>query len=409
MARKGNGSARDALSALDQVAAAGGIEDSFDVSELAYALSEREATAVLSAVDRAIDRGRDPRQLTRDLIEVLREAFLVHMGLVRPAADGELVRRLGPAAVTRAIEQLGEALVVMRDALDPRITLEVALVRLVRSDLDTSPAALAERIEQLERRMATGSPTPVIAPVSPAVLPPAPRPEAPRAEASSAPSRDRRAGGLDAGDPSGAGCVGAGLVACTGTLPAGGAGPGRSAEPASTSRRGRETGVHDPAQRRRRTRPERSSARARRPPRVVPRPNRRPRFPVAPLASAPATAPASPAPVGPPVAFGEVTLASLNGAKDSMLEQLERKGKILLAAGRFLHADASSAVFGLPNPDAPPALSGLGRAVAGRRAVLHRRVAVGEPRGGPAGRRAAGVARVGCAAGTGTAACRSSG
>ena len=54
--------------------------------------------------------------------------------------------------------------------------------------------------------------------------------------------------------------------------------------------------------------------------------------------------------VDPPVAFGEVSVSSLNDAKDAMLERLERKGKILLAAGRFLQVDSGSAYFGLPNP-----------------------------------------------------------
>jgi hypothetical protein len=39
----------------------------------------------------------------------------------------------------------------MREALDPRVSLEVALVRIARPDTDTSPAALLERIERLER------------------------------------------------------------------------------------------------------------------------------------------------------------------------------------------------------------------------------------------------------------------
>ena len=106
VARKGNGSARDALSALDQVIAAGGIEDSFDTSEIAVALGNRDAGELMIAVDRAVSRGRDPRQLARDLTETLREVFLVHMGVPRSLADDSLVRLLAPAAVTRALEPL---------------------------------------------------------------------------------------------------------------------------------------------------------------------------------------------------------------------------------------------------------------------------------------------------------------
>ena len=318
VARKGNGSARDALSALDQVAAAGGIEDSFDVSELALALADREVTALLRAVDRAVERGRDPRQLTRDLLEVLREAFLVHMGLVRPAADAELVRRVGPAAITRAIEQLGEALVVMRDALDPRITLEVALVRLVRSDLDTSPAALAERLELIERRLANGgaAPTAAIAPVAP-VVPPSPStvPDAhvvPPTGAEQVPA---------APSPS---------VLPRLRAPASAA----NARPALSSPR---SGAADGARAVLGARPAAAARADASTPAISSGP------------AGPATALAS-APVLPPVDFGAVTATALNEAKDAMLELLERKGKVLLAAGRFLHVDASEAAFGLPNP-----------------------------------------------------------
>src|SRR5207248_402045 len=74
VARRGNGSARDALSALDQVAAAGGIdEDSVAVEDLVDALAELDAGRTLGAVAEASAAGRDPRQLARDLVEHLRD------------------------------------------------------------------------------------------------------------------------------------------------------------------------------------------------------------------------------------------------------------------------------------------------------------------------------------------------
>jgi DNA polymerase III subunit gamma/tau len=194
VARKGNGSARDALSALDQVIAAGGIEESFDTSELAVALGNRNAGELMIAVDRAVSRGRDPRQLARDLTETLREVFLVHMGVPRSLADDSLVRLLAPAAVTRALELLGEVLVVMRDAIEPRVLLETTLVRLVRPDLDTTPAAVLERLERMERMLSNGVPAAVAASTSssavsaPVVSSPAPvGVSAPTASASMAP------------------------------------------------------------------------------------------------------------------------------------------------------------------------------------------------------------------------------
>ena len=62
--RVGGGSARDTLSALDQVAAAGGVVDAGSPAEdIVDALAARDAGAALLAVDAAVRAGRDPRVL----------------------------------------------------------------------------------------------------------------------------------------------------------------------------------------------------------------------------------------------------------------------------------------------------------------------------------------------------------
>src|SRR3954463_7282499 len=62
--RAGNGSARDALSALEQVVAAGGVaEREVSVDELIEGLIERDSGRVLVAVADAVNVGRDPRLL----------------------------------------------------------------------------------------------------------------------------------------------------------------------------------------------------------------------------------------------------------------------------------------------------------------------------------------------------------
>src|SRR2546421_8698985 len=64
VARRGSGSARDALSALDQAAAAGSVEDdAAPVGELAEALAEHDAARALVAVAERCAAGHDPRQL----------------------------------------------------------------------------------------------------------------------------------------------------------------------------------------------------------------------------------------------------------------------------------------------------------------------------------------------------------
>jgi DNA polymerase-3 subunit gamma/tau len=162
----GGGSARDTLSALDRVVAAGGVVDIDQSTDLLLSsLADRDATIALASVGDALGRGKDPRTIGEGVLAGLRDAFLTSMGSPPPRlTPSEQVRaddiaaRMTPAAMTRALELLGTALVDMRQAPDPRVDLEVALVRLCRADADRSVDALVERIDQLEARLANGSP-----------------------------------------------------------------------------------------------------------------------------------------------------------------------------------------------------------------------------------------------------------
>ena len=62
----------------------------------------------------------------------------------------------GPALLVRTLETLGQAVVDMRgtDAADPRLVLEIALVRLARRDAGPPIQALAERLDRLEKQTA---------------------------------------------------------------------------------------------------------------------------------------------------------------------------------------------------------------------------------------------------------------
>jgi DNA polymerase-3 subunit gamma/tau len=157
--RRGHGSARDALSVLDQVAAAGSVpDDGAVVDDLVDALADRDPGRVLVAVAEAMSSGRDARRLAEALIQQLRNGFLATQAKSLVLLPDEAVaaveaqaHRLGTPALVRAMEAIGQAIIDMRDAVDPRITLEVALVRLADADADDSRPALLERIDRLER------------------------------------------------------------------------------------------------------------------------------------------------------------------------------------------------------------------------------------------------------------------
>ena len=184
--RRGKGSARDALSVLDQVAASDTVDDDLpQLSEIAEALAERDTARALVAIAHLTSGGWSPQQLAGDLIEHLRQAFLtmvapelVSVGDTERDEITGLTERLGLAAVVRGMEVLGLAQVAMREAPDPRVNLEVALVRLAHPEVDVSPEALVARIERLERAApvpSTSGGETVVAPVAtPTATPRAP-------------------------------------------------------------------------------------------------------------------------------------------------------------------------------------------------------------------------------------------
>src|SRR5580658_7157890 len=162
--RRGRGSARDALSALDQVAAGGIVDDDIEVlAELAESLAERDPARALVAVAHASEAGRDPQRLAADLAEYLRQGFLAIVAGELVSLSGadrsrvqDTARRMGLPALVRGLEQLGQAQVDMRDIPDQRVHLEVALIKLTHPQADDSTTALLERVERLERALAEG-------------------------------------------------------------------------------------------------------------------------------------------------------------------------------------------------------------------------------------------------------------
>ena len=75
--RRGRGSARDALSVLDQVAASDTVDDDLpELDEVVEALAERDVGRALVAVAHLTSAGFSPQQLAGDLVDHLRQGFL---------------------------------------------------------------------------------------------------------------------------------------------------------------------------------------------------------------------------------------------------------------------------------------------------------------------------------------------
>ena len=162
--RRGRGSARDALSALDQVAAGGHRRRRHRGAGRAGRVPGRARPArALVAVAHASEAGRDPQRLAADLAEYLRQGFLAIVAgelVSLSGADRTRVRGHRPShgapRAGAALEELGRAQVDMRDIPDQRVHLEVALIKLTHPQADDSTIALLERVERLERAVAEG-------------------------------------------------------------------------------------------------------------------------------------------------------------------------------------------------------------------------------------------------------------
>jgi DNA polymerase III subunit gamma/tau len=163
--RRGHGSARDALSALDLAVASGTGEPLRpELDSVVSAVASSDAGRVLISVNALLADGWSPQQLATELVDDLRQAFLAALAPelcavsgAQRSASAAVAESMGLARVVRGMEILGHALVDMRDAPDAQVVLEIAIVQAARPDLDQSTAALAERVSVLERSVPAGA------------------------------------------------------------------------------------------------------------------------------------------------------------------------------------------------------------------------------------------------------------
>jgi DNA polymerase-3 subunit gamma/tau len=174
LARAATGSFRDALGTLEQLVTYGGNEVKLDdvleilgvadaelVLAAGEALAERDPRGALLTVQSLSESGRDFTQFMRDLSAHLRHLFVVQtLGHVpdsfsvtaehtdRLAAQAD---RLSQAEILRAIDFLAAAIAAVKDGSEPRIQLEMALLKATQPQADLSLQALMFRLDRLEQ------------------------------------------------------------------------------------------------------------------------------------------------------------------------------------------------------------------------------------------------------------------
>lgn len=174
IARQAEGSARDALSLLDQASVLGDQAVDDDVvrallgaphaeirHDIADAVAVGDAREMFQIVDRLVQDGQDVRNVTGELLRHFRDLLLAQAApgqedlLDVPADAYEALRaqasRFTPAELARVLDLLLAAQNDMRWTTSPRLSLELALVRATMPQTDASAPALAARIERLER------------------------------------------------------------------------------------------------------------------------------------------------------------------------------------------------------------------------------------------------------------------
>ena len=175
IAHRAEGGMRNALTSLEQlIAYCGGkatLEgaqsllgslDNADLSEIVEAIGRRDAAACFNWVAQYVETGADLAQFVHDLAEHVRTLYLMSMaGLdvelqisesMRTVMIGEL-KLFGQDRLSRMLVLLGDVGKELRVSSNPRLTFEIALTRMVRPESDLTLEALAERVEELERRL----------------------------------------------------------------------------------------------------------------------------------------------------------------------------------------------------------------------------------------------------------------
>jgi DNA polymerase-3 subunit gamma/tau len=190
IARSAHGSFRDAVSTLDQLASAttgeitaqavlqlvGAVEEE-SLFRLCDAIVDRDTAGVLVQIEELAEQGQDLGRLVSDLLDHLRHLLLVqnigHVPESLPVTEEtrdrlrEQANQLPEPTVLRLIDLLAVALDDLRQGGDPRLPLELALVKVTRPQADLQRESLAHRVELLEARL-VGSGAQSVSPPQPA-------------------------------------------------------------------------------------------------------------------------------------------------------------------------------------------------------------------------------------------------
>lgn len=220
IAHHAGGGMRNALTSLEQTIAFGegkvtlavaermlGGVDSGDLANIVQALGKRDAAACFNWVAEFVESGSDLAQFARELAQHVRNLYVMSLAGTDVALDVSASERrqladelplFGADRLARMLQVLGDVMAELKTSTNPRLSFEIGCTRMVRPEGDLTLAALAERVEALERSgVAVASPAAAMhaAPAAPVSTPapaapvsaPGPAAAAPAATAPAAP------------------------------------------------------------------------------------------------------------------------------------------------------------------------------------------------------------------------------
>ena len=210
IARSAEGGVRDALSTLDQLAAAGtvtvqdaarllGSSTGDLMFEFADALASGDTGAAVQRVAQLVEEGHDLRVFARQVVDHLRSLLLTKQvpepGELIDATDETRARLAAQAdgfanaKLLHALRAFVDAMSEMRQQAAPRLSVELAVVRVTMPEADDSAASAIARIERLERLLEVQKSSPA---EQPAPAPPKAAPKAAVSEPSRPPEKSNK-------------------------------------------------------------------------------------------------------------------------------------------------------------------------------------------------------------------------
>ena len=169
-----DGSMRDALSILDRCIAFGGNHIKYDdivkilgvvdktfLFDISLSIAKYNSDKVMNLLEKLIMEGRDITHFIDDLIVHFRNLLMCKImqkpeGVLDTTNDDLMnLKRLSEEftqeRLVYCIKELSETFLSAKWASNPRVILEISLMKLCRKNIDTNPEALLDRIAELEK------------------------------------------------------------------------------------------------------------------------------------------------------------------------------------------------------------------------------------------------------------------